>query len=206
LEWRLIKIVSDITKLLDIIQNCERCCLYKNGRAMPYFNSEYYKDVVMVFEAPGAKEKDMNTPVVGKAGQKLWSIANEYNMYRENFAIINSVNCRPIKINEETNRVSNGKPTDEELKACRVFVEAFIRILNPKLIVAFGSYAIKTLFYQDISMKNNAGKIKQIEIAKYKYDMLCNLHPASLIYDKENEQKFRNAMKILGGLINGNQG
>jgi uracil-DNA glycosylase len=199
-------ISNNIETLQNLIQKCERCGLYKNGRAMPFIDFKYYKDVVMVFEAPGGKEKDMNTPVVGMAGQKLWSIAQEYNMYRENFAIINSVNCRPIKVNEETKRISNGKPTYEELKACKPFVEAFIRLLNPKLIVAFGGYAIKSFLYEDISVKRIAGEIKQIEISKYKYNMLCNVHPASLHYDAENMEKFRKAMKVLGGFIHGHQG
>ena len=73
------QISNNIEKLQNYIQNCVRCNLYKNGRAMPYFNSQYYKDVVLLLEAPGGKETEMNTPVVGKAGQKLWSIAQEFN-------------------------------------------------------------------------------------------------------------------------------
>lgn len=199
-----VQTLNDIEKLQNLIQNCKRCSLYQNGRAMPYINLKHYKGIVFLLEAPGFKEVEMNTPVVGKAGIKLWSIAEQYNLYREYFAIINSVNCRPVKINEETKRVSNGKPTQEELKSCYPWLEVFIKLLNPKLIVAFGSYAIKSLLYEDIPVKSVSGEVKKTKIFNKYYEILCSVHPSSLRYGEENIQAFHKAMKRLGE-INGNK-
>jgi uracil-DNA glycosylase len=194
---------QNITKLQSLIQKCERCGLYKNGRAMPFIDFDHYKDVMFVLEAPGGKEKEMNTPVVGAAGKKLWSIAEEYNMYRPQFAIINSVNCRPIKVNEK-GKISNGKPTEDELKSCYPWLEIFTKLVGPKLIVVFGTYAVKSLLDEEITITRNAGKLKKVKLFNKYYEILYNLHPASLIYGKDNEDKFREGMKILGEKLYGN--
>jgi DNA polymerase len=71
---------------------------------MSFVGSDY-NGIVFVLEAPGKQEVLCGTPVVGKAGKKLWDIAAKYQLYRDNFAIINTVNCRPI------DGTKNGKPT-----------------------------------------------------------------------------------------------
>jgi uracil-DNA glycosylase len=62
-----------LLKLLDKqVQSCELCKLFTNGRAKPYWTEVSRYGIFL--EAPGKDEVLQNTPVVGRAGEKLWSV------------------------------------------------------------------------------------------------------------------------------------
>lgn len=174
-----------LLKLLDKqIQSCTKCNLHKTGRCKPYWTPE--SKYVIVLEAPGADEVKKNTPVVGKAGDKLWEIADHFSLPRKSFLIINAVNCRPVQ--PGTDR--NGKPTKDQIGICREWVRKYIKVLCPEKGIVMGGYSLFTIFGQEGIMKSNS-------TVEFNNEFQCNfvksIHPAMCIYsgDKGKSMLFR---------------
>jgi len=159
--------------LLDTqISSCRECNLYENGRAHPYWtpNSEY----VIIGEAPGLDEVEQQTPFIGRAGRILWEMMKKFELYREQFLIINSVNCRPV------DGKKNGKPKDEEMQLCKKWIRKYVKVINPEKILLLGSYAIRTTTGLDESVIKNNSQLTIYE----NFKAVKSVHPAFTIYSK----------------------
>lgn len=80
-----------LTLLDGQVQSCTQCNLHVGGRAKPYWTNRSMCGLFL--EAPGKEEVIQNTPVVGAAGKKLWQELHNVGLEREDFLIVNSVNC-----------------------------------------------------------------------------------------------------------------
>ncbi|MFW6172636.1 MAG: uracil-DNA glycosylase [Elusimicrobiota bacterium] len=157
---------------------CVKCELYKNGRCCPFFVPEFYNDYWIIGEAPGKNEILEGLPFCGPAGDVLWNVAGEFGLKRNNFFIINSVNCRPVIGNK------NGKPTPGQMRACETWIEKYLKILRPKKIILLGDYAMKiigegkpTLNNAKVSVENVLGILDTVVVR--------SVHPAYAIYNKD---------------------
>lgn len=166
--------IKALAKLDQLIQACARCSLHEGGRAKPYWTLE--SKYLIIGEAPGRDEVKANSPFVGPAGSALWNQLAPHGLSRKDFAIVNSVNCRPIVLRK------NGKPTDEQIRACFHWVGKYILLIQPKKILLLGSYAHKSLFGKDIQVIKNNGKVY---VDKYGTPVIQSVHPAYTIYNEE---------------------
>lgn len=175
--------------LLDgVVSKCEICSLFQNGRAKPYWaeSSRY----AIIGEAPGFDEVRENSPFVGKAGKILWDIMEQNNFHREDFLIINSVNCRPVIGNR------NGKPTNMQMEQCRPWIRKYLKVLKPEAILLLGGYALFTILGKNDIMKHNGEKFYSKE---FDCSILCSVHPAYIIYNpKGGEQMLRESIEKFG--------
>lgn len=168
-----------LTLLTEQIGQCERCGLYENGRCNPYFTKE--SKYCIIGEAPGENEVNNNLPFCGTAGKHLWLIMNEFGFKREDFLIINTVNCRPVKGNR------NGKPTVIESGACSEWVRKYIKAMKPKAILTLGNYAKGYIDGMTFGiMICNAAVIEDRE---YDAPIVLSVHPSTCIYNGSRGKK-----------------
>ena len=178
------------TKMLHLldkqIQQCTRCDLHENGGCKPYWTEQ--SKYIILGEAPGRNEVTSNEPFIGSAGKNLWSIMAEFGLTKEDFLIINSVNCRPVNGNK------NGKPTKEQMLTCRPWIRKYIKVLHPELILVLGSYPLLTLTGLKGIMSLN-GEV--IHSAEFDVDTVMSIHPAMCIYKgEEGKQMLRESIKV----------
>lgn len=157
----------------DQIIECTACNLFHNGRCKPSWSPE--SKYAMVLEAPGKKEVDGNMPVVGVAGGHLWNMAEHFGYKREDFLILNSVNCRPVDGNK------NGKPTDTQMEACRNWIRKYLRVFKPEKMMIFGAYSLFTVLGKDGIMNHN-GSVEFCE--EFGVSVAKSVHPAMIIYNR----------------------
>jgi len=189
-----------LTLLDEQIQQCKLCNLHTNGRAKPYWTNTSRYGIFL--EAPGKEEVIQNTPVVGTAGKKLWQILHDAGFERNDFLIVNSVNCRPMVDNK------NGKPTLEEMKHCSDYVRKYIRIVKPTKMLIMGKYAIESfnrIMGGDIlptgSIVENNGKTVFLSIFDIKVHLVVSVHPSYSIYQPESGMKaLRHSIEIFKGI------
>lgn len=173
-----------LTLLDSQVQSCKLCELHKNGRAKPYWTpgSQYG----LFLEAPGGEEVAQNTPVVGKAGGKLWAALHEVGLERSDFLIVNSVNCRPV------DGKKNGKPTGEQMRLCSDWVRKYIRIVKPSKILVMGTYAIhsfNSIVGGDVLptgfIMDKVGDTVFMDVFGIQFHAVISVHPAYTIYQPE---------------------
>ncbi len=90
-------------------------------------------EVCFVGEAPGFYEDKEGRPFVGRAGKLLDKLIDDIGWKRENVYITNIVKRRPPE---------NRDPTPDEIAAFAPYLSKQIEIIDPKIIVPLGRFAM----------------------------------------------------------------
>lgn len=141
--------------------------------------------IMLIGEAPGAKEIELGQPFVGQAGKHLEEFLQVLEIKREDIYITNSVKYRPTKVNPKTGRLSNRTPTIKEIEDFREFVFEEIDIINPKIIVTLGNIPLKSLLEKSIKIGEVHGRLESIYINGNPYSIFPLYHPAAVIYNRD---------------------
>ena len=170
--------------------DCTRCPLHKQGRKQIVFGvGNPRADIMFVGEGPGADEDQQGEPFVGRAGQLLNNMISAMGIRREDVYIANVVKCRPP---------GNRTPEREECDTCSPFLLRQIGVVHPKIVVALGAVAAKTLLGVNDAMMNMRGRIYDFKNTK----LAVTYHPAYLLRDprqkKEAWKDLQMVMKYLG--------
>ena len=163
--------------LTSKIQECQKCVnLCQNGMAVPYWTE--YSKYMIIAESPGRNEvrKNARTPLIGKAGRLLFRFLarKKISLKREDFLILNTVQCRPVVANNK-----NGKPSKKESRNCRFWVEKYIEVFEPKIILAFGNYALSYFVDNNLGITRESGSVYDLPNG---VKLIPCIHPASLLY------------------------
>lgn len=115
---------------------CQACVLANTRKNVVFGTGNRSAKLVFVGEGPGQDEDEQGEPFVGKAGQLLNKIIGAMGLRREDVYICNVVKCRPPQ---------NRTPLPDEVAKCTPYLMEQIALVSPKVIVALGSPAAKTL-------------------------------------------------------------
>jgi DNA polymerase len=186
--------ISDPASALRLIRedigDCTRCRLHKQGRKQIVFGVGNPKaELMFIGEAPGADEDEKGEPFVGRAGQLLTNMIKAMGLSREEVYIANIIKCRPP---------GNRTPERDECETCSPFLFRQIEVIKPKVIVALGAVAAKTLLAVNASMGELRGRWYDFRNTK----LAVTYHPAFLLRDprqkKETWKDLQMVMKELG--------
>ena len=198
--------VADPVKALKLIRedlgDCTRCPLATQGRKQIVFGvGNPNADLMFIGEAPGADEDLQGEPFVGRAGQLLTNMIKAMGLEREQVYIANIIKCRPP---------SNRTPERDECETCSPFLMRQIAAIKPKVIVALGAVAAKTLLAINDSMSNLRGHwydfrpagARTNDSSSTRAKLAVTYHPAFLLRDprqkKEAWKDLQMVMKELG--------
>jgi len=202
--------VSDPVSALKIIRedlgDCTRCPLHRQGRKQIVFGvGNPTAELMFVGEGPGADEDEQGEPFVGRAGQLLNNMIKAMGIAREQVYIANIVKCRPP---------GNRTPEREECETCSPFLMRQIAVVKPKVVVALGATAAKTLLSMNSSMGQLRGRFYDFKPAGFRNDAQSNnpnwtgcklavtYHPAFLLRDPRQKgeawKDLQMVMKELG--------
>jgi DNA polymerase len=92
---------------------------------------------MFIGEGPGFHENEQGRPFVGAAGRFLEELLAGVGLTRQQVFICNVIKCRPP---------GNRDPLPEEMEACAPYLEAQIRIVNPRIIVTLGRFSMARVF------------------------------------------------------------
>lgn len=159
-------------KIEENIGRCYRCELGTSrlnpvpGEGSPQAN------VIMVGEAPGAKEDKTGKPFVGSAGKVLDEVLTLAGIKREDVFITSILKCRPP---------GNRNPKAEEIKTCLPWLTKQIEALKPKVICTMGRFATKALAGMDRPITEVHGQFIEKEGMIY----FPIYHPAAILYNSK---------------------
>jgi len=167
--------VSDPAKALRLIRedlgDCTRCRLSKQGRKQIVFGvGDPHAQLMFIGEAPGADEDEQGEPFVGRAGQLLNNMIKAMGLRREDVYIANIIKCRPP---------GNRTPERDECETCSPFLMRQIGVIQPKVIVALGAVAAKTLLAINAPMAELRGHWYDFRGTR----LAVTYHPAFLLRD-----------------------
>jgi uracil-DNA glycosylase len=178
-----------LAALRDEIGDCTRCKLHRLGRSQVVFGvGNPNAELMFVGEAPGYDEDQQGIPFVGRAGQLLTKIIEAIDLKRDDVYIANVIKCRPPE---------NRNPEPDEVATCQPFLFSQIRAIAPKVIVALGSFAAKTLLSTESPISRLRGRVYDLEGAK----LVCTFHPAYLLRSPDRKRDTWEDMKKVRELL-----
>ena len=161
--------VSSLTVLKNDVINCKKCSLSDTRTNAVFGVGDFSASLMLVGEAPGEQEDLSGEPFVGRAGQLLDKMLAAIDRSRKNDVFIcNVLKCRPPE---------NRDPKSDEINQCEPYLVNQIDLIKPKLIVALGRIAGKTLLGVDKSLKDMRKKIHNYHDS----DLIVTYHPAALL-------------------------
>lgn len=161
---------DSLEKIAANVRGCPLCKLSRSRKNAVPGEGQLSAKIMFIGEAPGRSEDEKGRPFVGAAGRILDELLKKAGIERSEVFITNIVKCRP-----PNNRV----PKEDELTACRPYLDRQIALIKPKVICILGRTAYSSLLGGS-SITANRGKV--VERADQKY--FLTFHPAAVIYNK----------------------
>ncbi|NLV22792.1 MAG: uracil-DNA glycosylase [Syntrophomonadaceae bacterium] len=158
----------DVQMLKNKALGCKGCRLRETCKQVVFSTGNVNSKIIFVGEGPGSDEDEQGLPFVGRAGQLLNQILTAAEFKREEVYITNVVKCRPP---------GNRLPNPDEVKVCRNYLEAEIRIIQPQIIVCLGAMATQAVVDPRAKISQLRGKWLQRNGIK----IMPTYHPAALL-------------------------
>ena len=138
--------IDSLNNLKSELKNID-CNLKEIATNLVFSDGNHNSNIMIIGEAPGAKEDIAGKPFVGDAGKLLDKMLAYINLSRKNFYISNMIFWRPP---------GNRTPNEEEISTCLPITKKHISIIKPKLLIFVGSIAAKNL----LNTKDGITKIR----------------------------------------------
>ncbi len=171
---------------------CRRCGLYRTRTNVVFGVGPASARIMLVGEGPGFTEDKTKIPFSGAAGKYLNNLLHEAGLRREDLYVTNVVLCRPPQ---------NRDPLPDEIETCRHFLGGHISIIKPKLVVALGRIAARTLLGRYVGISREHGNLLDCTYAGAKFKLFLTYHPAAALYGAEAKQKLQADFKKLGQIL-----
>lgn len=171
----------DWATLQASVAGCEACGLCKSRRHTVFGVGDRQADWMVVGEAPGENEDLQGEPFVGAAGQLLDNMLRAVGRSRsgegaQGAYIANALKCRPP---------ANRNPQPAEVAQCEPYLARQVALVRPKVIVAMGRFAVKSLLRTDEPIGRLRGRVHRYEGVP----VIVTYHPAYLLRTPADKAK-----------------
>jgi uracil-DNA glycosylase family 4 len=167
---------------------CTRCKLHQGRTTLVFGVGRADADLMFVGEAPGRDEDQQGEPFVGRAGQLLTKIIESIGLTRDAVYIANVIKCRPPQ---------NRNPEPEEVETCEPFLFEQLGVIQPRVVVALGAFAVRTLLRSEQSISRLRGQVFDYRGAK----LVPTFHPAFLLRSPDRKRDVWEDMKKVRALL-----
>jgi uracil-DNA glycosylase len=189
----------DWPALAQAVSGCRACGLCQSrkntvfgvGQLPSDAQSAPQVDWLIVGEAPGENEDIQGEPFVGQAGKLLDNMLAAMKLGQEGqesrglsrqqgVYIANVLKCRPP---------ANRNPAPEEVTMCEPYLARQIELLQPKIILAMGKFAIQSLTGSMEPVGKLRGRVHTLKHARVQVPVIVTYHPAYLLRNLPDKAK-----------------
>jgi DNA polymerase len=188
----------------EVIGDCQKCPLAQTRKKIVFGVGNPESGVMFVGEGPGFDEDRQGEPFVGKAGQLLDKILAAIQLDRTSAYIANIVKCHPMVDPSDPEKRGNDRPPEpSEIEECLPYLKEQIRILSPKVIVALGAVAARTLLSTTEGITRLRGKVRTVRFFEEgpEIPVLPTYHPAALLRNPDLKKDVWTDMKLLREML-----
>jgi DNA polymerase len=155
---------------------CQLCPLFKDATQTVFGEGRPEADLVFVGEQPGDREDLAGRPFVGPAGTLFDRALGEAGIDRRRAYVTNAV--KHFKFEPRGKKRIHKKPGIAEIKACHTWLDRELALLRPRLIIALGSTAVRSLTGVSHSVLSVRGQL--LETPEFG-PVFVTVHPSFLL-------------------------
>jgi DNA polymerase len=172
----------DWAQLRLAVAQCRACGLCESRTQTVFGVGNERAQWMIVGEAPGEQEDLKGEPFVGAAGQLLDAMLHAAGHTRgadtpeRQVFIANTLKCRPPR---------NRNPEPDEMARCEPFLIRQIELVQPRLILAMGRFAVRALLRSEEPVGRLRGRVHSYRGVP----LVVTYHPAYLLRNPADKAK-----------------
>lgn len=190
--------MMDWPALRAAVDNCRACALCESRTQTVFGVGNPRAHWMIVGEAPGEQEDRQGEPFVGPAGQLLDAMLRAVGLSRaegppeRQVYIANTLKCRPPR---------NRNPEPAELAKCEPFLQRQFALVQPRVIVAMGRFAVQSLLHSDEAIGRLRGRVHRYQGVP----LIVTYHPAYLLRQPMDKAKAWEDLCLAASLLSPGQ-
>ena len=167
---------NDLDALRAQARDCRACTLWRHATQTVFGEGNARAPIMLVGEQPGDIEDQKGRPFVGPAGAVLDKALADAALARESVYVTNAV--RHFKWEPRGKRRLHKTPAQQEIEACRQWLERELELIKPSLIVAMGTTAARAVLGRAVTLTRMRGRIMPRDNAPA---VLLTVHPSYIL-------------------------
>jgi len=192
----------DWADLRSEAEQCRACGLCENRRQVVFGVGHVQARWMVVGEAPGEQEDLQGEPFVGPSGQLLDNMLRALGLTRatdgpeppeQRVYIANTLKCRPPR---------NRNPEPAEMVQCEPFLMRQIALVQPRLILAMGRFAVQALLRSNEPVGKLRGKVHRYQGVP----LVVTYHPAYLLRNLPDKARAWEDLCLAAAVAEGDTG
>lgn len=184
---------EELERIAEGVKNCKKCSLWESATNSVPGEGNPDAEVMFIGQCPGYWEDQKGKPFVGQAGKLLDNLLGSIGLRRSEVFIANVLKHRPP---------GNRDPLPEEVEACHDWLIRQIEIIQPKIIVTLGRFAMYK-FIPDGKISRIHGQPRVVNWQNRKITVLPMFHPAAALRGatvmEQTKEDFKQIPRVLKG-------
>ena len=172
---------STYTEWQKQMAHCQNCALGQ-GRVLQGVGCVDAPDIVFVDESPDVEITDPTALLHGADGSLLLKMIEAMGMGLDRVFVTHAVKCAPPK---------DQMPKAAEQAACQPFLLEQIRLLKPKVVVALGATALRSLLKEPLIFTHVRGSWQTADHIR----LMPTYRPSTLLRDPKKKKETWNDLK-----------
>jgi uracil-DNA glycosylase family protein len=181
-----------LAKLRGAAADCHGCPLWKDATQTVFGVGPRKAELMLVGEQPGDREDIEGEPFVGPAGGILAKALQSAGIDAEAVYLTNAV--KHFKWRARGKRRLHQTPRAGEVEACKPWLEAELKAVQPTGLLALGATAGKALFGPSVRVTRDRGRLIDSPLAPV---AALTLHPSAILRLRDHGER----EDALGGLV-----
>jgi uracil-DNA glycosylase len=187
--------ITSLRRLHKAEAACTRCPLYAKATQVVPGEGPTRARIMLVGEQPGDQEDNQGRPFVGPAGRVLDRVIAQARIERSEVFVTNAV--KHFKHEMRGKRRLHKRPNAYEIDRCKWWLEHELAIVRPKVVVALGATAARSLFGRPVPVEKSRGAEMKLDDRTVAF---VTQHPSALLRIDDDAQKRRQYLRMVDDL------
>ncbi|MGP3968742.1 UdgX family uracil-DNA binding protein [Streptomyces sp. 6N223] len=179
---------AGLPELRSAAGGCHGCPLFREATQTVFGSGDADARAVLVGEEPGDQEDRRGQPFVGPAGRVLMRAIDEAGIDPLETYITNAVKHFKFQRPGGGKRRIHKPPSLREMSACKPWLDAELRVIDPEVVVALGATAGKTLLGPSFRVTKQRG-VPQPPPGGEGPLVVATIHPSAVLRADEADRE-----------------
>jgi uracil-DNA glycosylase len=167
---------ASLAELRAASRDCRGCELWRSATQTVFGEGSARSSLLLVGEQPGDAEDRAGRPFVGPAGRLLDEALAAAGIDRKRVFVTNAV--KHFKWEPRGKLRIHAKPSAREIAACRPWLRAEIEAVRPKVVLALGATAARSVIGPGFRVTRERGRLTSSPLGTR---VIATVHPASIL-------------------------
>ncbi|MFZ5871762.1 MAG: UdgX family uracil-DNA binding protein [Actinomycetota bacterium] len=170
---------ADVQALREAAKQCRGCELWEAATQVVFSAGNDSGRIALVGEQPGDSEDRTGIPFVGPAGRLLQDALDSAGVDRSQVYVTNAV--KHFRYTPRGKRRIHATPEAAHIAACRPWLAAELRLVDPDVVVCLGATATRALLGADVRVMRDRGRPITRETSLGERTFVVTVHPSSVL-------------------------